>query len=83
MQISVDVTVARCPLSLEELNSLQAGQVKGLEGFVQSEVLLKSGDSVVAKGTLIKVEGAYCVAIDRVFPVADADPGAAAHQGSG
>ncbi|OWF72571.1 type III secretion protein, partial [Yersinia kristensenii] len=41
MRINIDVVVANCTMTLDELTHLQNGQIKSLTNFVQSEVLLK------------------------------------------
>ncbi|AWS50761.1 FliM/FliN family flagellar motor C-terminal domain-containing protein [Providencia rettgeri] len=66
MRINIDVVVANCVMTLDELNQLQQGQIKLLHHFIQSEVILKSGSEVLATGMLVKVDEQYCVAIDRV-----------------
>ncbi|KOE88515.1 FliM/FliN family flagellar motor switch protein [Vibrio aestuarianus] len=66
MKILVDVVIAHCNMTLDELNHLQNGQAKMLSDFVQSEVMLKSGNELIATGTLIKVDDQYAVSIDHV-----------------
>lgn len=66
MRINIDVVVANCSMTLDELNQLQQGQIKSLSHFIQSEVILKSGSEVLATGMLVKVDEQYCVAIDTV-----------------
>ncbi len=66
MRINIDVVVANCIMTLDELNQLQEGQIKSLNDFIQSEVILKSGSEVLATGILVKVDEQYCVAIDKV-----------------
>ncbi|EKT64622.1 FliM/FliN family flagellar motor C-terminal domain-containing protein [Providencia burhodogranariea] len=66
MRINIDVVVANCSMTLDELNQLQNGQIKLLSHFIQSEVILKSGSEVLATGMLVKVDEQYCVAIDKV-----------------
>ncbi|EKT60089.1 FliM/FliN family flagellar motor C-terminal domain-containing protein [Providencia sneebia] len=66
MRINIDVVVANCVMTLDELNQLQEGQIKSLNDFVQSEVLLKSGSEILATGMLVKVDDQYCVAIDKI-----------------
>ena len=41
-------------------------QEKQVNDFVQSEVLLKSGNELIATGTLIKVDDQFCVSIEQV-----------------
>ena len=69
MEIAIDVVVSGCVMTLDELNHLQAGQIKKIGDCVQSEVQLKSQGELIASGTLIKVEGSYCVSIDQVNAV--------------
>ncbi|MDE1241103.1 FliM/FliN family flagellar motor C-terminal domain-containing protein [Vibrio aestuarianus] len=66
MKILVDVVIAHCNMTLDELNHLQKGQAKMLSDFVQSEVMLKSGNELIATGTLIKIDDQYGVSIDYV-----------------
>lgn len=66
MLINIDVVVANCSMTLDELIQLQQGQIKSLSQFIQSEVILKSGSEVLATGMLVKVDEQYCVAIDKV-----------------
>ncbi|EKN4037942.1 FliM/FliN family flagellar motor switch protein [Yersinia enterocolitica] len=66
MRINIDVVVANCTMTLDELTHLQNGQIKSLTNFVQSEVLLKSGSEIIATGILVKVDEQFCVAIDQV-----------------
>ncbi|NOH73043.1 FliM/FliN family flagellar motor switch protein [Vibrio pectenicida] len=66
MKIAVDVVVGHTTMTLDELNQLQSGQVKSLTDFVQSQVMLKSGNELIATGTLIKVDEQYCVSIDEI-----------------
>lgn len=66
MRINIDVVVANCSMTLDELTQLQQGQIKSLSHFIQSEVILKSGSEVLATGLLVKVDEQYCVAIDAV-----------------
>ena len=66
MKIAVDVVVGHTTMTLDELNQLQSGQVKSLTDFVQSQVMLKSGNELIATCTLIKVDEQYCVSIDEI-----------------
>ena len=66
MKISIDVVIANCNMTLDELNNLNNGQIKSLDDFVQSEVMLKSGNELIATGILIKVDDQFCVAIENV-----------------
>lgn len=66
MRIAIDVVIANCTMTLDELNCLQSSQVKPVNDFVQSEVLLKSGNELIATGTLVKVDDQFYVAIDQV-----------------
>ncbi|MCG7489357.1 FliM/FliN family flagellar motor C-terminal domain-containing protein [Vibrio sp. Of14-4] len=66
MKIAIDVVVGHTTMTLDELNQLQSGQVKPLTDFVQSQVILKSGNELIATGTLIKVDDQYCVSIDEI-----------------
>ncbi|CAQ85532.1 MULTISPECIES: FliM/FliN family flagellar motor C-terminal domain-containing protein [Photorhabdus] len=71
MRVKLDVVVANCSMTLDELIHLQKGQVKSLMNFVQSEVILKSGNQVIATGILVKVDEQFCVAIDQVNQIAE------------
>ncbi|OCQ52586.1 Surface presentation of antigens (SPOA) [Photorhabdus australis subsp. thailandensis] len=71
MRVKLDVVVANCSMTLDELIHLQKGQVKSLTNFVQSEVILKSGNEVIATGILVKVDEQFCVAIDQVNQMAE------------
>ena len=66
MRIALDVVVAHCSMTLDELTHLQKGSLINVDDFVQSEVLLKSGNELVATGTLVKVDDQYAVSIDNV-----------------
>ncbi|MGW7678691.1 FliM/FliN family flagellar motor switch protein [Shewanella sp. S23-S33] len=66
MRIAIDVVVANCIMTLDELNSLQKSQIKPVNDFVQSEVLLKSGNELIATGTLVKVDDQFYVSIEQV-----------------
>lgn len=44
MKVELDVVIAHCQLSLDELNQLSKGKMVKIEDFVQSQVMLKSGD---------------------------------------
>ncbi|GEM77461.1 FliM/FliN family flagellar motor switch protein [Vibrio sagamiensis] len=66
MKIAVDVVVGHTTMTLEELNQLHKGQIKPLSDFVQSEVMLKSGNELIATGTLVKVGEQFCVSIDDI-----------------
>ncbi|KAA1195497.1 FliM/FliN family flagellar motor C-terminal domain-containing protein [Photorhabdus heterorhabditis] len=71
MRVKLDVVVANCSMTLDELIHLQKGQVKSLTNFVQSEVILKSGNEVIATGILVKIDEQFCVAIDQVNQIAE------------
>ncbi|MDN3612022.1 FliM/FliN family flagellar motor C-terminal domain-containing protein [Vibrio ostreicida] len=66
MKIAVDVVIGHTTMTLNELNQLHKGQVKPIADFIQSEVMLKSGNELIATGTLIKVDEQYCVSIDKI-----------------
>lgn len=66
MKIAIDVVIGHCSMTLNELHKLQKGQIKSFDDFVQSQVMLKSGNELIAIGTLVKVDEHYCVAIDEV-----------------
>lgn len=66
MRINIDIVVANCLMTFDELNHLHKGQVKELSNFIQSEVLLKSGSEIIATGTLVKVDDNYCVSINKI-----------------
>ncbi|AYV25087.1 FliM/FliN family flagellar motor switch protein [Vibrio mediterranei] len=66
MKIAVDVVVGHTTMTLDELNQLHKGKIKPVRDFIQSEVMLKSGNELIATGILIKVDEQYCVAIDEV-----------------
>ena len=66
MKIAVDVVVGHTTMTLEELNQLHKGQIKPLSDFVQSEVMLKSGNELIATGTLVKIDEQFCVSIDDI-----------------
>ncbi|HHL2502314.1 TPA: FliM/FliN family flagellar motor switch protein [Yersinia enterocolitica] len=70
MRIKIDIVVADCTMTLDELTHLQNGQIKSLTNFVQSEVLLKSGSEIIATGILVKVDEQFCVAIDQINNIA-------------
>ncbi|EGQ8084557.1 FliM/FliN family flagellar motor switch protein [Vibrio parahaemolyticus] len=69
MKIALDVVIAHCQLSLDELNHLSKGKMVKIEDFVQSQVMLKSGNELVATGQLFKVDDQYAVAVDFVNEV--------------
>ncbi|EML0164862.1 FliM/FliN family flagellar motor switch protein, partial [Vibrio cholerae] len=48
MKVALDVVIAHCNLSLDELNQLSKGKMVKIEDFVQSQVMLKSGNELVA-----------------------------------
>ncbi|EQL85681.1 surface presentation of antigens family protein [Vibrio parahaemolyticus VPCR-2010] len=56
-------------MTLEELLHLQKGNMIKIDDFVQSEVMLKSGNELIATGTLIKIDDQYGVSIDNVNQV--------------
>lgn len=56
-------------MTLEELLHLQRGNMIKIDDFVQSEVMLKSGNELIATGTLIKIDDQYGVSIDNVNQV--------------
>ncbi|AVI67771.1 type III secretion protein [Shewanella sp. WE21] len=66
MLISIDVVIANCTMTLDELNRLKTSQIKPINDFIQSEVLLKSGNELIATGTLIKVDEQFYVSIEHV-----------------
>lgn len=66
MKIKIDVVIAHCSMTLDELNHLQSGNIKPVRDFLQSEVMLKSGNELIATGVLIKVDDQYCVSINKV-----------------
>ncbi|WP_404272979.1 FliM/FliN family flagellar motor switch protein [Vibrio cholerae] len=66
MKISIDVVIGHCTMTLRELHQLQNGQIKSFSDFVQSQVMLKSGNELIAVGTLVKVDDQYCVSIEQV-----------------
>lgn len=66
MKIAIDVVIGHCTMTLNELQQLQKGKIKSLSDFVQSQVMLKSGNELIAIGALIKVDDQYCVSIDQV-----------------
>lgn len=69
MKIALDVVIAHCNLTLDELNQLNKGKMLKIDDFVQSEVMLKSGNELVATGRLIKVDDQYAVTVDFVNEV--------------
>ncbi|EOW9454999.1 FliM/FliN family flagellar motor switch protein [Vibrio cholerae] len=69
MKVALDVVIAHCNLSLDELNQLSKGKMVTIEDFVQSQVMLKSGNELVATGQLIKVDDQYAVTVDFVNEV--------------
>ncbi|EGQ7740987.1 FliM/FliN family flagellar motor switch protein [Vibrio parahaemolyticus] len=69
MKIALDVVIAHCSMTLEELLHLQKGNMIKIDDFVQSEVMLKSGNELIATGTLIKIDDQYGVSIDNVNQV--------------
>lgn len=69
MKVALDVVIAHCNLSLDELNQLSKGKMVKFEDFVQSQVMLKSGNELVATGQLIKVDDQYAVTVDFVNEV--------------
>ncbi|ELJ8538565.1 FliM/FliN family flagellar motor switch protein [Vibrio cholerae] len=69
MKVALDVVIAHCNLSLDELNQLSKGKMVKIEDFVQSQVMLKSGNELVATGQLIKVDDQYAVIVDFVNEV--------------
>nr|ATA66111.1 putative type III secretion apparatus protein VscQ2 [Vibrio parahaemolyticus] len=56
-------------MTLEDLLHLQKGNMIKIDDFVQSEVMLKSGNELIATGTLIKIDDQYGVSIDNVNQV--------------
>lgn len=66
MKIAIDVVIGHTTLTLEQLNNLHKGQVKPLTDFVQSSVMLKSGNELIATGTLIKFDDEYGVLIEEI-----------------
>ncbi|ENM5847569.1 FliM/FliN family flagellar motor switch protein [Vibrio mimicus] len=69
MKIAIDVVIAHCSMTLEELLHLQKGNMIKVDDFVQSEVMLKSGNELIATGTLIKIDDQFGVSIDNVNQV--------------
>ncbi|GHZ57344.1 type III secretion protein [Vibrio cholerae] len=69
MKVALDVVIAHCNLSLDELNQLSKGKMVKIEDLVQSQVMLKSGNELVATGQLIKVDDQYAVTVDFVNEV--------------
>ncbi|AMG31621.1 type III secretion protein [Grimontia hollisae] len=69
MKIALDVVIAHCNLTLDELNQLNKGKMLKIDDFVQSEVMLKSGNELVATGRLIKVDDQYAITVDFVNEV--------------
>ncbi|AWA90228.1 TPA: type III secretion protein [Vibrio parahaemolyticus] len=69
MKIAIDVVIAHCSMTLEDLLHLQKGNMIKIDDFVQSEVMLKSGNELIATGTLIKIDDQYGVSIDNVNQV--------------
>ncbi|AGB12600.1 FliM/FliN family flagellar motor switch protein [Vibrio parahaemolyticus] len=69
MKVELDVVIAHCQLSLDELNQLSKGKMVKIEDFIQSQVMLKSGNELVATGQLFKVDDQYAVAVDFVNEV--------------
>ncbi|MCX8895232.1 FliM/FliN family flagellar motor C-terminal domain-containing protein [Vibrio parahaemolyticus] len=69
MKVELDVVIAHCQLSLDELNQLNKGNMVKIEDFIQSQVMLKSGNELVATGQLFKVDDQYAVAVDFVNEV--------------
>ncbi|TOG13628.1 type III secretion protein [Vibrio parahaemolyticus] len=69
MKIAIDVVIAHCSMTLEELLHLQKGNMIKIDDFVQSEVMLKSGNELIATGTLFKIDDQYGVSIDNVNQV--------------
>ncbi|WP_318452398.1 FliM/FliN family flagellar motor C-terminal domain-containing protein [Photobacterium leiognathi] len=66
MKVLIDVVIGHTTMTLNELNHLHTGQIKPITDFIQSEVILKSGNELIATGTLVKVDDLFCVAIDEV-----------------
>ncbi|MCX8985949.1 FliM/FliN family flagellar motor switch protein [Citrobacter portucalensis] len=66
MNIKIDIVIAHCIMTLDELNHLQSGKIKPVSDFLQSEVMLKSGNELIATGVLIKVDDQYCVSINKI-----------------
>ncbi len=56
-------------MTLDELLHLQKGNMVKVEDFVQSAVMLKSGNELIATGTLIKIDDQFAVSIDNVNQV--------------
>ncbi|EGQ9436827.1 FliM/FliN family flagellar motor switch protein [Vibrio cholerae] len=69
MKVALDVVIGHSNLSLDELNQLNKGKMVKIEDFVQSQVMLKSGNELVATGQLIKVDDQYAVTVDFVNEV--------------
>ncbi|MCX9560034.1 FliM/FliN family flagellar motor switch protein [Vibrio cholerae] len=66
MKIAIDVVIGHCTMTLSELHQLQSGKIKPFSDFIQSQVMLKSGNELIAVGTLVKVDDQYCVSIEQV-----------------
>ncbi|WP_394201516.1 FliM/FliN family flagellar motor switch protein [Shewanella waksmanii] len=66
MRVVIDVVIANCTMTLEELNNLHQNQLKELTDFNQSEVLLKSGNQLIATGLLVKADDQLYVSVDQV-----------------
>lgn len=66
MKVLIDVVIGHHKFTLDEIMSLNKGQIKNIDDFIQSQVMLKSGNQVIAIGTLIKVDDQFAVSIDEV-----------------
>ena len=71
MKIKLDVVIADCTMTFEELTKLQEGSIKLIDNFNQSEVFLKSGSETLAVGRLVNIDGQYGVSIDFVNDLAE------------
>ncbi len=66
MKIAIDVVVGKCSMSLQELLELNKGSNIKIDNFVQTQVQLKSGNELIATGTLIKVDEQYLVSVENI-----------------
>ena len=61
--VQVDVVIGHVALRLEELATLRPGAVIELDRPVGTDVELSVGDNVLARGTLVSLEGQFAVKI--------------------
>lgn len=66
MKIAVDVVIGHTTMTLEQLNQLHKGQVKPVSDFLQSSVMLKSGNELIATGTLIRMDEGFGVLVEEI-----------------